>query len=62
MTSFYDDNYGWWDEEDGIEFYWEVAKRSVWKKCVDCGRRVKILPEYECCSPCADKREGGYGY
>jgi hypothetical protein len=31
----------------------------VMKKCVDCGRMVKIMPNYECCNSCADRRERG---
>lgn len=61
---YYDDNFGEWhiaDDEDR-SFYRRVQKRSVSKVCVDCGRTVRILPQYEVCSPCADARENGWGY
>lgn len=64
MGGFYDDNFGHWDnmdDPDMQEFYDRVQRESVEKVCVDCGRRVKIRPEYECCNSCADMREGG-GY
>ena len=63
MPSFYDDNFGWYEieSEEDIEFYFQNQRESVEKKCVDCGRIVKILPQYECCNACADKRERGFG-
>lgn len=60
---FYDDNYGAWDDMDDpdmVEFYFETQRQSVLKKCVDCGRMVKIKPDYECCNSCADIRERGF--
>ncbi len=62
-AEYYDDNYGHWehmDDEDTQEFYRHVQKNSILKKCVDCGRMVKIMPQYECCNDCADKREKGW--
>lgn len=62
MASYYDDNFGFYedmDDPDNQDFYEQVQRRSVVKKCVDCGRKVKILPDYECCNSCADKRERG---
>lgn len=59
--SYYDDNYGHWnmEDEDDQEFYRQVVKRSVRKKCKGCGRTVKILPEYAYCNSCATKIEQG---
>ncbi len=62
MASYYDDNFGHWegmDEEENREFYHEVQRKSVVKKCRGCGRKVKILPDYAYCNSCADKRERG---
>ena len=61
--SYYDDNFGHWDDMDDPDmkdFYRDVQRRSVVKKCVGCGRRVKILPEYDVCDSCATKREQGW--
>lgn len=63
--SYYDDNYGHYEPSDDpdadAEFYHQTQRASVWKKCKDCGRRVKIRRDYECCNSCADRRErGGY--
>lgn len=61
MPSYYDDNYGWYDiqDQDDIDFYHERQRTNVLKKCVDCGRKVRIQPQYECCNSCADRRERG---
>ena len=62
---YYDDNFGEWegmDEEENREFYRSVARRSVWKKCCDCGKRVKILPEYCRCDACCRLIVSGGGY
>ena len=63
MASYYDDNYGFYEIEsqDDIDFYHQVQKDSVWKKCRECRRRVKIRRDYAICNSCADKMErGGY--
>lgn len=70
MTTYYSDDYGHWegmepghpDYEDNQRFYRQRARTARRKKCVDCGQMVRIQPEYECCSPCADRRERGGGY
>jgi len=61
---YYDDNFGEWDirDEEDREFYEEVSRRSVEKVCVDCGRTVRIMPQYECCDSCATRRENGMWY
>ena len=55
--SYYDDNFGHWDieSEEDVEFYHQVQKESVLKKCKKCGRKVKLRPEYDYCGPCVDK-------
>ena len=66
MPIYYDDNYGVWenmDEPDGPsnrEFYKQVQKDSVWKKCKSCDRKVKIRRSYSICNSCADKIERGW--
>lgn len=63
MASYFDDNFGCWDgmdDPDMQDFYRDVQKRSVWKRCEGCGRKVKILPEYGYCDSCATKREQGW--
>ena len=63
--SFYDDNFGNWhdtDDADTLDFYNEVQKRSVYKQCRQCDRRVKILPDYSLCNDCAEANERGYQF
>ena len=60
MATFYDDNFGHWqdmDDPDVREFYDQVQKESVWKNCTRCGRRVKLRPSYAICNSCADAME-----
>lgn len=47
------------DDPDSEEFYFEVQRRSVAKKCAICGRTVKLLPHYAYCNSCTDKIERG---
>ncbi len=59
---YYDDNYGVWtdmEDEETREFYRDVQKRSVTKKCDGCNRTVKILPDYAYCNNCAEMVEHG---
>jgi hypothetical protein len=61
--SYYDDNFGHWDgmdDPDMVEYYKQVQRESVRKKCKGCGRTVKIKREYALCNSCADKVERGY--
>ena len=63
MMSYYDDNFGWWedmDDPDMVRFYHQVQEESVEKKCEMCGRTVKIRPGYAYCNSCADKIERGF--
>jgi Zn finger protein HypA/HybF involved in hydrogenase expression len=62
MAEYFDDNFGHWegmDDPEMREFYHQIQKTNVWKKCKDCGRRVKIQPQYAICNSCAEKRERG---
>lgn len=66
MPIYYDDNFGMWenmdgpDGEDNREFYHQVQKESVWKRCAHCNRKVRIRREYNICNSCADRIEKGY--
>jgi hypothetical protein len=65
MPSYYDDNFGHWDDMDDPDmqdFYRQVQKESVWKECQKCGRRVKLRPEYGICNTCADAMERGMDF
>jgi hypothetical protein len=59
--SYYDDNFGHYDieDEDDVEFYHEMQRTSVEKRCAGCGRMVRIQPQYAYCNSCADKIERG---
>lgn len=62
MPNYYDDNFGEWhdmDDPDVQDFYRDVQKRSVVKTCRGCGRKVKILPQYDICDSCATRLENG---
>jgi hypothetical protein len=63
-ASYYDDNFGHWHIEDDsdIDFYHQVARESVRKKCQQCGRTVKLRPDYAICNSCADAQERGWEY
>lgn len=62
--SYYDDNYGWYEirDQDDIDFYHETQRKSVWKKCQRCQRRVKLRSDYAICNSCAEKIERGMDY
>jgi len=60
-----DDNFGTWhdmDDPDTQDFYRQVQRESIWKVCKQCGRRVKLRPDYAICNSCADQLERGGGY
>lgn len=61
-ASYYDDNFGRYEieSEEDIEFYHQVQRESVRKKCQGCGRTVKLRPDYGYCNSCADKIEHGW--
>jgi hypothetical protein len=57
-----DDNFGNWHDTDDDEtrhFYREVQNRSVLKTCSICGRKVKLMPQYDKCDSCCRKIESG---
>ena len=63
MRTYYDDNFGHWDDmddPDNMEFYHRVQRESVEKRCQGCGRTVRIMPDYAYCDSCATKIERGY--
>ena len=63
MATYYDDNYGAWDdchEPEVRAFYRQVQEDSEEKECCGCGHIVRILPHYAYCNSCADARERGY--
>lgn len=65
MSQYYDDNFGNWSDMDEPEtqgFYRDVQRRSVMKTCSICGRRVKLLPDYDKCDSCCRQIESGYQY
>lgn len=67
MTTYYDDNFGHWEDMDDpemVDFYHQMQRESVEKKCQGCGRMVKIKADYAYCNGCADiiERGGDVGY
>jgi len=65
MPSYYDDNFGHWDDmddEENLSFYKQVQAESVLKTCGDCERKVMLRPDYAICNSCTDRRESGWGY
>jgi len=61
MSSYYDDNFGWYDieDEDDISFYHQMQAESVLKICNGCGRTVKLRPQYGYCNSCANAMDLG---
>ncbi len=62
--NYYDDNFGFWDDMDDpdmVRFYKQVQRESIEKECRDCGRLVRLRPDYSICNSCADRRERGWG-
>jgi hypothetical protein len=66
VKSYYDDNYGHWDEpqceEDAIEqqkFREQVEQDSEMKICVLCDQEVWLRRSYDKCNSCMDKLERG---
>lgn len=65
MPTYYDDNFGHWenmDDPDMVDYYKQVQKTSVRKKCRGCEKWVRIQPQYAYCNSCADKIERGYEF
>lgn len=62
MPLYYDDSFGFYEDmgdPDVLEFYFMNQRRAVQKKCADCDRIVLLLPKYDCCNDCANRREQG---
>lgn len=60
---YYDDNFGTWDDMDDPdmqEFYHQVQRESVLKRCSICNRQVKLRPDYDKCNSCTEKIERGW--
>lgn len=59
--TYIDDNFGEYEieSEEDVQFYKQVQKESIWKRCAGCNRRVKLRPDYAYCNSCATKREQG---
>jgi len=64
MSSYYDDNYGWYDVscEEDKDFYFQTQYESVEKQCSRCDRIVSLRREYSICNSCADKIERGWDF
>jgi len=63
--TYVDDNFGVWDnmdDPDHREFYHQVQRESVRKKCQGCGRMVRLRPSYGICNSCAERAERGGDY
>ncbi len=62
MASYYDDNFGHWenmDDPEMVEFYHQVQRESEVKTCQQCGETVRLRRQYVICNDCADRNEGG---
>ena len=59
--TYVDDNFGTWEiqDEDDLEFYHQVQKESVRKRCKGCHRLVKLRPQYSYCNDCGNRIERG---
>ena len=60
MAGYYDDNFGCWEgmeDEEMVDFYFQVQRTNVEKVCRCCGRTVMLRPEYDLCGSCADMGE-----
>ena len=58
---YHDDNHGAYEIRgpEDLEFFRQVQRESVRKRCRGCGRTVRLKPQYAYCSRCADLREQG---
>lgn len=50
------------EDDDDVDFYHDVQRRSVTKTCQGCRVRVKLLPQYAYCDSCATKIENGWDF
>tara|TARA_R100000458_G_C8275843_1_gene251016 strand:- start:3747 stop:3959 length:213 start_codon:yes stop_codon:yes gene_type:complete len=62
-TSYYDDNFGHWEEiepdDPDVEFAQIVRDDSVKKTCRLCGEEVYLRQAYDKCNSCMEKLERG---
>lgn len=61
MSGYYDENFGWYEieSEEDVDFYHQVQRESIEKRCQGCGRTVRIRPDYAYCNNCATIIERG---
>jgi|TARA_R110002051_G_scaffold19567_4_gene54398 hypothetical protein len=64
--TYFDDNYGDWDEPDSeedriemLKFRKQVKQDSVYKICSLCDQEVFLRKEYDKCNSCMEKLERG---
>ena len=64
MKTYVDDNFGTWNtsEPEMVDFYHQVQRTNVNKRCDRCGQMVRIQPQYAICNRCADAAESGMDY
>jgi hypothetical protein len=62
--SYYDDNFGHYtiESDEDVQFYHQMQRMSVSKRCAGCGQMVRIKYDYAYCNSCADAREQGLDY
>jgi hypothetical protein len=66
--SYYDSNYGHWEDCDPADyeeteaFRRNVEQNSVWKTCKICGEQVKIQRHYDKCDSCCRLIENGWQF
>lgn len=58
---YYDDNFGHYDieDEDDVQFYHDMQRTNVEKRCAGCNKLVMLQPQYAYCDSCATKIERG---
>jgi hypothetical protein len=61
MPTYYDDNFGHYniESEEDVDFYFQMQRESVSKRCSGCGRTVRLRPDYGYCNTCATTLERG---
>jgi hypothetical protein len=62
MSSFYEDNFGFYsvdDDPEELAFFLHIKKQSVGKKCVRCKKKVQLQPSIIICASCTSALEYG---